>query len=241
MADQRETKLIDSYRKLLANLLGQAGGGAGVTRARKWPEIMLPASREELGLALDNAYATVIAEGSLSDTKRLDAMKTLLDQFEDSWDAVADTVASAITTPGMLGLAYAVWLGFRGDGWSWLVGAILGAAGAYCGLLSRFSAAMGRSGMPGFVRAVLSSLCSLVFLFGSGALWIRLVFGGVLSGLYRSVLVEFSVLGIVMALIAALVALHYSKGLNTLFFLERAPLRRSEARPEAEPQVLAAA
>jgi hypothetical protein len=228
--------LLERYRNLLSELLGlKQTGGAGAKGAHRWPEILLPAPRAELGAALEEAANRTALVGPPAEFERVQLMQQLLGQFEDSWDAVASLVAQVVTWPCLLALVYGVWLGFRGDGWWWPILAVLGCAGVTCNLLLRFSNAMGNLRIAALACSALVWMSGCVAFGSLLPLLIFMVFGGVFSGLYQSVFVELSFGGILTALVASIVAWYYAKGLNTLYFLDRTPLLSSSAQL-VEPQ-----
>jgi hypothetical protein len=162
-------------------------------------------------------------------------MQKMLGRFEDTWDAVASLVSDVMTGPCLLLIGYGVWLGARGEGWWWAGVALLWSAAGFSTLLLRFRRAMGLIRMPRLVYGVLLGVCSMAWLL-EAPLLVRLFFGGVLSGLYQSIFQEFSVVGIVMALIAGVVTWYCARGMNTFFFLERTPLLASSPGARLRPK-----
>ncbi len=213
--------LLESYRKLLSALLGNASD-AGV-RQLEWPDRLLPAPRDELAAALDRAR---VVEGDPVARDRLEAMASLLERFSDDPNAVSDFATKVWAQPAALSIAYAVWLGSRGEGWWWLLAAAGLAVGGLWGMFLRFRLAEGRDSAPvRFVSYSLLYLLKLVVLVGSASLWFRLVLGGALYGLYHGIFVEFSLWAIALAVVALVVGYYYSKALNTLFhFLWQTPI-----------------
>src|SRR5205823_12748348 len=112
-----------------------------------------------------------------------------------------------------IAILYALWLGFRGQGWWWLVPAIALTIGGFKGLSLRFSAERRAS------RGRILYLAQLAVLLSIAALWLRLVLVGGLYGLYKAVFVQFNPIDLLLAAVALIIAYHFSKAVNALFNL----------------------
>jgi hypothetical protein len=223
IASPDHAALAESYRKLLSELVGNARS-TGVRRT-EWPDSLLPAPPSEISDALGRVLIDHPDQASLD---RHEAMTALLQRFNPDQGVISDFISSLVTTPFMIGLAYSIWLGVRGEGWLWLVSAMLFGVSWRALLLTHFARAhrlAEGSWARGFILGIVRSLAGLICLGSTSALWIRLVFGGAVGGIYQSLFVRFDLIGLVLALIALWIGWYFSKTLGALYYFERAPLR----------------
>jgi hypothetical protein len=127
-------------------------------------------------------------------------MEAMLGRFKDGFDAAYDFVWEVLKIPTSVSLGYALWLGFRGEGWWWLLPAFAVIFGGFGELGMRFYLANVSNGFKRFIGYMLSAIFGLMFVVGVATMWIRLIFVGVLAGLYHNLFVEFSLWGIALAL-----------------------------------------
>lgn len=213
MESDQAAGTVDSYRKLLSELLGNSGA-AGV-RSYRWPSLLLPAPREDIVEAIEHAR---VSSASTTHTERLDIMEALLERFADDQETLSSFLVRLVLRPILISIFYAIWLAVRGEGWWWLAAAAAVAVGSYGGAIHRYILRPRQSGIgASLVGSLVGGLFTAMAYAGSGALWIRLVIVGGVVGLYQNVLVRLDLPEAAFALGAVVVGYFYSKALNTLY------------------------
>jgi hypothetical protein len=123
--------------------------------------------------------------------------------------------------PTLVSVAYALWLGFRGRGWGWLLAAAVFALGWATNLHTHFLGAR-----RGSIRlSLLRAAGELLALAGTSALWFKLVVGGGLAGGIAAVMGGPDFFGLALAIAALVIGWYYSKQLGALFYFDRVALR----------------
>lgn len=224
-----KSTLIAQYIRLLREL--------SEIRASRFPEILLPASKEHLRLEiqeLDKQGFTTQLEKSLDppellfasrkkirlEAQRLDEQNVKA-ELENSLDMfspdpyVATTLASTLITPPFaISLIYSLWIAFHGAHWTWVIASIpiLLLPASLC------LAALFIGKKLTFIKQLVLELGKFVGFGCHTAIAVRLFGYSGLVGLYDSTFQQFNFFELILSLLALFTGFHFIKQGNRLYY-----------------------
>jgi len=193
----QEQQIVSAYVKLLKEL-----GDLRVSDPP--PELILPVPKDELRQIVvrsEHPAKNVLIEA--------------LEQFKPE-GRYTQLFRAELMRPSFAAVAAAVAIIIGGGSWLWLVGAFLGAVGAFFASLKMEDwAKTGQASQWGNV--VFVKFAEMVFVVCWGALWLRLVITSGLYDLYLSTWVRFSAGGVILAVLSLCIGYFFAKYLKRCF------------------------